>query len=62
MQHIGYALPLSLSFPAGHSVSYLEHMTHIDADHWQNERESDSLKNVKITKPELDPRLMKPQT
>lgn len=44
MQHIGYTT-LSFSFPAGHSVSYLEYMTHMDADHWQKEGESNFFIN-----------------
>lgn len=46
-------------FPAGHSVSYLEYMTHMAADHWQKRRREQFLYEwyLKITKFEHDLRL-----
>lgn len=46
-------------FPAGHSVSYLEYMTHMAADHWQKRKGEQFLYEwyLKITKFEHDLRL-----
>lgn len=46
-------------FPAGHSVSYLEYMTHMAADHWQKRKGEQFLYKwyLKITKFEDDLRL-----